>query len=98
MLWGRRQQCEALDSLLAEVRAGRSRVLVIRGEAGIGKTALLDYAAETASDFRAARAEGVESEALCRCRHRASYADPPVMPTTRQELVVVSVAAYGCPA
>jgi AAA ATPase domain len=62
MLWGRRQQCTALDGLLAEVRAGRSRVLVIRGEAGIGKTALLDYAAETAPDFRAARAEGVESE------------------------------------
>ncbi len=62
MLWGRRQQCTALDGLLAEVRAGRSRVLVIRGETGIGKTALLDYAAETAPDFRAARAEGVESE------------------------------------
>src|SRR6266566_8047893 len=57
-----RQECSALDGLLAEVRAGRSRVLVIRGEAGIGKTALLDYAAETASDFRAARAEGVELE------------------------------------
>ena len=38
MLWGRRPQCEALDGLLAEVRAGRSRVLVVRGEAGIGKT------------------------------------------------------------
>ena len=42
--------------------------------------------------------KGTISEALCRYRHRASYADPPVMPTTRQELVVVSVAAYGCPA
>ena len=42
--------------------------------------------------------KGQMSEALCRHRHRASYADPPVMPTTRQELVVVSVAAYGCPA
>jgi DNA-binding CsgD family transcriptional regulator len=62
MLWGRRPQCEALDGLLAEVRVGRSRVLVIRGEAGIGKTALLGYAAETAPDFRVARAEGVESE------------------------------------
>jgi hypothetical protein len=40
-LWGRRQQCEVLDGLLAEVRAGRSRALVVRGEAGIGKTALL---------------------------------------------------------
>src|SRR5256886_8569964 len=62
MLWGGRQQCTALDGVLAEVRAGRGGVLVIRGEAGIGKPALLDYAAETAPDFRAARAEGVESE------------------------------------
>ena len=62
MLWGRRQQCRALDGLLADVRAGRSRALVIRGEPGIGKTALLGYAAETAPDFRVARAEGAESE------------------------------------
>jgi len=62
MLWGRRQQCRALDGLLAEVRAGRSRVLAVRGEAGIGKTALLGYTAEAAQDFRVARAEGIESE------------------------------------
>ena len=61
-LWGRRQQCEVLDGLLAEVRAGRSRALVVRGEAGIGKTALLGYAAETAQDFQLARGEGAESE------------------------------------
>ena len=42
--------------------------------------------------------KGTMSEALCRCRHRASYADVVVMPTTRQEPVVVSVAGYGCPA
>jgi DNA-binding CsgD family transcriptional regulator len=62
MLWGRREECGALDGLLADVRAGRSRVLVVRGEPGIGKTALLGYAADTAQDFRVARAEGVESE------------------------------------
>jgi predicted ATPase len=62
MLWGRRQQCEALDGLLADVRAGRSRVLVVRGEPGIGKTALLGYAAETAQDFQVVHAEGVESD------------------------------------
>jgi len=58
----RRQQCGALDRLLADVRAGRSRALVVRGEPGIGKTALLGYAAGTAQDFGVARAEGVESE------------------------------------
>jgi AAA ATPase domain len=51
-----------LDGLLAQVRAGRSRALVVRGEPGIGKTAVLSYAADTAQDFRVARAEGVESE------------------------------------
>ena len=61
-LWGRRKQCGALDGLLADVRAGHSRALVVRGEPGIGKTALLGYAADTAQDFQVARAEGVESE------------------------------------
>src|SRR6266436_8618848 len=62
MLRGRRQQCGDLDRLLADIRAGRSRALVLRGEPGIGKTALLGYAADTAQDFQVARAEGVESE------------------------------------
>ncbi len=62
MLRGRGQQCRALDGLLADVRAGRSQVLVMRGEPGIGKTALLGYAADMAQDFQVARAEGVESE------------------------------------
>jgi hypothetical protein len=62
MLRGRKVQCGVLDGLLAEVRARRSRALVVRGEPGIGKTPLLGYAAETAPDFQVARAEGVESE------------------------------------
>jgi DNA-binding CsgD family transcriptional regulator len=47
---------------LDEVRAGHSRVLVVRGEAGVGKTALLDYLQERASGCRVVRAAGVESE------------------------------------
>jgi len=61
-LWGRKKQCRALDGLLADIRVGRSRALVIRGDPGIGKTVLLGYAADTAQDFQVARAEGVESE------------------------------------
>ena len=61
-LRGRRTERAALDRLLAEVRAGQSRVLVLRGEAGVGKTALLDYLHEQASGFRIARAVGIESE------------------------------------
>ncbi len=53
---------EALDGLLAQVREGEGGVLVIRGEAGIGKTALLEYVAEQASGCRILRIAGVESE------------------------------------
>jgi DNA-binding CsgD family transcriptional regulator len=62
MLRGRGKQLMALDSLLADVRAGRSRALVVCGEPGIGKTALMSYAADAAPDFRVVRAQGVESE------------------------------------
>jgi len=61
-LRGRRSECARLDGLLAGVRAGRSAALVMRGEAGVGKTALLDYLAESAADLRVLRAAGVESE------------------------------------
>jgi len=59
---GSQRQCGTVDRLLADVRAGRSRVVVVRGEPGIGKTALLGYAGQSAADFRVARAGGVESE------------------------------------
>ena len=62
MLLGRRTECEALDRLLEGVRAGRSVALVVRGEPGVGKTALLESAIESGSDLRVARAVGVESE------------------------------------
>ena len=61
-LRGRRGERLALDRVLDAARAGSSAVLVVRGEPGIGKTALLDYAASHAADFRVVRASGVESE------------------------------------
>jgi DNA-binding CsgD family transcriptional regulator len=61
-LLGRRSECEALDRLLRSARSGQSRVLVLRGEAGIGKTALLEYVVEQASGWAIARAAGVQSE------------------------------------
>ena len=51
-----------LDGVLDQARGGSSAVLVVRGEPGIGKTALLDYAARRAVGFRVIRAGGVESE------------------------------------
>ena len=62
MLRGRRTECELLDSLVAGVRGGRSGVLVLRGEPGIGKTALLRYLVDGASGFRVVRGVGVESD------------------------------------
>ena len=62
VLQGRRRECEALDRLLERVRVGESSALVLRGEAGIGKTALLGYVARRASGCRVARAAGVQSE------------------------------------
>jgi DNA-binding CsgD family transcriptional regulator len=59
---GRTSERELLDGLLARVRGGESEVLVIRGEAGIGKTALLRYAARQASGYRVAELTGVEAE------------------------------------
>ncbi len=59
---GRRRECDVLDQLLDAVRAGESRALVVRGEAGVGKTALLDYLAEHAAGCRVARAAAVPSE------------------------------------
>ena len=62
VLRGRRGECDALDRLLESVQAGQSQVLVLRGEAGVGKSALLEYLVERASGCRLARAAGVEYE------------------------------------
>jgi DNA-binding CsgD family transcriptional regulator len=61
-LLDRRGERAAVDRVLNQARAGSSAVLVVRGEPGIGKTALLDYAAGRALGFRVVRAWGVESE------------------------------------
>jgi DNA-binding CsgD family transcriptional regulator len=61
-LVGRRGECDVLDQLVEAVRAGESGSLVVRGEPGVGKTALLDYVAEHASGCRVVRAAGVQSE------------------------------------
>ncbi|MFD0279949.1 ATP-binding protein [Kitasatospora sp. NPDC127111] len=64
MLYGRGQEQAAVGALLDGARGGRSGVLVLRGEPGIGKTALLDHAVAAAGDgFRVVRATGVEYEA-----------------------------------
>jgi DNA-binding CsgD family transcriptional regulator len=61
-LLGRASECALLDGLIRDIRRGESRSLVLRGEAGIGKTALLEYLIAAAPDLMVVRAVGVESE------------------------------------
>jgi AAA ATPase domain len=61
-LRGRAEECARLEELVGDVRRGESRSLVLRGEAGIGKTALLEYLIALAPDVTVLRAVGVESE------------------------------------
>ena len=61
-LLGRRDECAALDRLVADVLAGSSRVLVLRGEAGVGKSALLGYLSGQVTGWQVVSAVGVESE------------------------------------
>jgi DNA-binding CsgD family transcriptional regulator/tetratricopeptide (TPR) repeat protein len=62
VLLDRESERAALDGLLRDLRSGRGSALVVRGEAGVGKSALLEYVAGTAAGMRVARAVGVESE------------------------------------
>ena len=61
-LRGRSGECATLDAFLADIRRGVSRSLVLWGEAGIGKTALLRYLIDSAADVSVTQAMGVESE------------------------------------
>jgi DNA-binding CsgD family transcriptional regulator/tetratricopeptide (TPR) repeat protein len=61
-LLDRERERAALDGLLGDLRLGRGGALVVRGEAGVGKSALLEYVAGAAADMRVARAAGAESE------------------------------------
>jgi DNA-binding NarL/FixJ family response regulator len=62
VLRGRRSECALLDGFVGAVRRGEGQALVLRGEAGIGKTALLEYLIASASDLTILRAVGVESD------------------------------------
>src|SRR5262252_4572920 len=61
-LVGRDQECAVLDQMLADARAGTSGVLVVQGPPGVGKSALLGYAADHAGPVRVLRATGIEAE------------------------------------
>lgn len=62
MLYGRERECAQVDELIAGARERRSQALVVRGEAGIGKSALLEYAARRADGLQILRTAGIETE------------------------------------
>ena len=90
-LRGRGDECERLDRLLQRIRAGTSAVLVLRGEAGIGKTALLEYVAERATECRLARARRRAVGDGARVRRPAS----PVRAAARRARRAAGPAAGG---
>jgi DNA-binding CsgD family transcriptional regulator len=102
-LRGRETECAVLDALLEAVRRGESRSLVLRGEAGIGKTALLLYLIESASDLTVLRAAGVESEMELAFASLHQLCTPlldrlPRLPTPqRQALEIVFGLSVGAP-
>jgi AAA ATPase domain len=61
-LRGRDGECGTLSGLASEARSGSSRMVVLRGEAGVGKTALLDYVVQQATGFRCVEVAGVQSD------------------------------------
>jgi hypothetical protein len=94
-LVGRQAECAAIDQFLDAVRAGESRTLVVHGEPGAGKTALLDHLAGRASDCRVASTSGVQSEMELPLWGLSAYQDWPTSwpstaskPSPRPDLAV----------
>jgi DNA-binding CsgD family transcriptional regulator/tetratricopeptide (TPR) repeat protein len=102
-LLGREREREALDRLLDGVRGGRGGVLVVHGEPGVGKTALLDYAVAAARGFRIARTFGVEAEmelpfAAAQQLCSAFFELMERLPQPQQEALGVAFGLIGGPA
>jgi hypothetical protein len=66
LLIGRRAECAALDRMITALPSGESRVLVVHGPAGVGKSALMDYIRHATTDARLPQAIGVRARATCR--------------------------------
>ncbi len=102
-LRGRSGECAYLDNLVAATRSGKGQVLIVRGQAGIGKSALLDYVTGRADGCRVLRSAGVESEMelpfaalqqLCAAMLQLSESLPPPQ---RQALAVAFGLEFGGP-
>jgi len=98
MLRGRRNELGVLERQLRRTRAGESSVLVVRGEAGVGKTALLEYIAERASGCRIVRVAGVEwQRPKIKPRFRTSPAERQTLAVGRKRIRHKAVLALQQP-
>jgi DNA-binding CsgD family transcriptional regulator len=103
-LLGRTRERAVLDQLLADIRdQNGTRVLVLRGDAGIGKTALLDYLVERADALRVARAVGVQSDMELAFAGLQQLCGPLLagfdhLPTPQSEAIRVAFGLTGGPA
>src|SRR5258708_6897609 len=93
-LLGRHAECDVLDRFLGAVRAGESRALVVRGEPGAGKAALLKYLAGRASGCRVAAAAGVQSEMELAVARAVSAAPPRLHAPGASDLLLDGLAAH----
>jgi len=99
----RQRECELLDGLLHAVRNGRGGVIVVRGEAGIGKSALLDYTARAAADLRLVRVAGVESEMELAFAALHQFCSPildslPLLPEPQRDALAIALGLQSGPA
>ena len=99
----RRSERGLLDGLLDGARAGRGGVLVVRGEAGIGKTALLDYAARSATGLQLIRAAGVEPEMELAFAALHQFCSPmldslPLLPAPQHDALATALGLRSGPA
>ncbi len=100
-LVGRARECEVLAELVVRVQSGESGVLVLEGEAGVGKSALLVYLADQAEGCRTVRATGIQSEmevAVCRAAHGLRSLSCPAsegLPAPQREALEVAFGLRG---
>ena len=99
----RQRECELLDGLLHAVRNGRGGVMVVRGEAGIGKSALLDYTARASADLRLVQVAGVESEMELAFAALHQFCSPlldslPLLPKPQRDALAIALGLQSGPA
>jgi predicted ATPase len=104
VLVGRKAECAAIDGLMDGARTGSGGALVLRGTAGIGKSALLDYAVANAAEFAVSRVTGVESEVALGFAAIHQLVHPflghiPVLPEPQRHALesVFGLADHGAP-